>query len=1260
MEKIRRAFSVASSQFVRDVEGKQPPVELKVGNDYHEFKTNEVEAAFDSSVEHYGLIYNQLTSMNDFYQTGINQIVTTVFSVDKTYTTDLSSDEIDKIHLKVKFTNTKLTKPQKIVDDRGREQVMIPPVALIHNKTYSAGLSICATIEATAYYKNGSSQIRKAEIKDEKIAQMPVMVNSDLCHLSGLTAQQKLELNVDPEDQGGYFIIEGIEWVVSGVESLIYNQFRNFLEPDEKTSAKVEVIDKFGDTYQNSTQIVAGLSKTGQIYITISRDKYKNIKFPFFAVFKILGCATDAEIFDLILLKETKYRAAMSTILNNAYKVSYDVNPGDRYDKTEILETLALILQPDVFPYLKMDEQENKQQAVLTLAKLFNEHVFPHKPDDPAGKCRELGRLINILLLTHLKIIQPTDRDSFTFKRIHPTGISLAKAFKLAFNKSVIQTIYNQFKKAFSTTPFDRIVLENVFKINGLDFESKMMKSIKSGNNAVIRVGSQSGKSRVVSQQHGRKNPIHTIALMRQQSPQNTSNTEASDTERSNLMRRVHSTFIGYACIIHSVEGKKVGIVRQDAQYMHITKALMSDLIKNKLLEDPEFLPVAQIDIAGLQNKDSKNKFVFVNGDWVGAVQNAIKFASKYRNLRREGKIHQETTIYYEMNRDEVYFWVDAGRMVRPLLIVYNNKDHPEYFVKKYKTIDDYRQMILYTPRHAQLIQEGKLRFTDLLDLKIMELVSAEESENYIIAANYKILTEAWNDETQPYTHCDVPQSQLGITALTSPLGNMNQTTRWTFQCNQGKSTCGYYANNWPFRTDREAFLQYSCEIPLVRTKTAKYVPPNGYNAIVAIAIHTGYNQDDSIIGDKAAFDCGAYNGSKFTYEIAIKEDARQSFCVPNITTTANTKAQTYSKLCDQGYVPKGTFITKGDAIIGMVTPIEDDQTSKFQFQDISLKWSHDEDAFVHNVFIGMNEDGKSFIKIAFRKLRKPGVGDKFSSRHGQKGVLGKICRRGYNIFTTTGITPTLIINPHAIPSRMTIGQLVETLLGTYCARQGTYMDATSFTDLSLESIIESMRTIGFTHNGYHRMISGVTGLPMGVEIFMGPTYYQRLQKFTADTKYAIGVGRTDAKTRQPVPGKAKNGAPRLGEMELWVLHGHGASQFLAEKIFDHSNGYFGYICKTCGTFAKVNNRRKIYECIKCRNQAKIFQITTSWTSKMIFQKFNAMNIATKFNLEGYCFEQILEPNKHWIKFTKPTTMESIKEDEKEIVKDEKDKKDKK
>jgi len=866
----------------------------------------EMMLANDSYLDKIGLVDHHKTSINDFYQHGVGQIITDVFEIDKDISTVREKDEIERINLNVKFTDVDWSKPYH-TNNMAMEAQLNPIDAEAMNLTYSAALYISVKVTATAYYKNGTKKVREADIKRKKICHAPVMVGSILCNTYMKTREELSKLHEDPSSLGGDLIVRGVPWTICNVENITYNQPRYFLNNYGKEIARCELISKPGDDYQNSDQIILRLNNDGGITCELRRDKLKDIEFPFYMVFRLLGWTRDIDIYDGIDLDGT-----MNEIISKAYAAKYDDFKGavHIYDSMDMLKFIAAKLHDEAFSYLDFNKDQAIQQAIQSILRWFDKHFLPGlgiEESDRHNKLRYFGMLINGLIKCADGSIDSTDRDSCKNKRIHPSGISYAKSFKTYFNAAIVQTMVKKYSKDFKSIPFDKVDLSSIIHSNiyGQDFEQLITQTITSGNKSQLRISTQRTiTNRLSSQQLNRKNQLMTTALLRQITAPNTDNSKSS--ERAALMRRVHPSYVGYICLIHSPEGEKVGLNKQIALYCKITSASNSELLTKYVLAHSDVIPLREVTPERFRTE--KLRSVMVNGKWIGCCKSACILAKKFREMRRKAvvidnhTIDRYVTIHWEETTDVLHFWADPGRMVRPVFVVYNNKEHPELFERKYKSPNEvyqsmpasarkhgvtkvgghsenieaekpatdgierfndqeylteekdmdvdvdnfpqeYRQMIAYTKQHAQLLMEKKITIDDLVNAGIVEFISAEEQENMFISPTIDSLVALGRDERFPFTHCDVPQSLIGITAATAPFANMNQTPRVTFQCNQGKSTCGYFALNYPYRIDKDVFLQYQCELPLVKTIAAKYVFPNGCNAIVAILCQTGYNQ---------------------------------------------------------------------------------------------------------------------------------------------------------------------------------------------------------------------------------------------------------------------------------------------------------------------------------------------------------------------------------------------------------------------------------
>jgi DNA-directed RNA polymerase beta subunit len=1194
-------------------------------------KQNDLILVTDSEIEEKGLVNHHIESMNDLYQNGIHQIITRIFKVEKDIEnkrTNTPEDlEIEKINVVVNFTDVFMSRPTMINYFSGKEEVLYPNVALLGDKTYSANLRVNATIKATAYLRNGTTKVKEDEITNFKICRIPIMVRSVMCNTHGCSKESLINLKEDPEDPGGYFIIKGVEWVIDCIENILFNQIRIFKNHYNKEVMRAEFISKPGDSYQNMGYLVIRWLNDGQITCEIVRDKMRGIYVPFYLFFRVLGWTTDKQIFDNITYGAPENDSISKNMINylrTAFNAKYPIMMAGRntYKQNEVLRVIADELKRDSLKYLELDTNEEAYtQAYRIIHREFDVNMLPHvgqTPDTRHRKLRFLALIIRRMFLVKMGNLQPTDRDSYMSKRIHSAGVSYAKPLKTYFNASIVQQIKRRLVKDFKAMSFSQINLAASVKssVYGADFERLITQAITSGNRAQLTINvRRKVTNRLSSQLLNRHNQLSVYSTLRQVTTTSSDNSKQS--ERASEMRRVHMTFIGYICVAHSPEGEKTGINKQMCISATVCKASSSEVVKDMLRNDPDIIPDNEVfpEMISAQGLS----IVYVNGDWIGCTKDTLKIVNKYRQMRRRLEINPYLTIHWENTQDEVYFWADVGRMMRPLLIVYNNQRDPDEFSSSDQK-KPFRQGSALTEDHIKKLYQKKIGINDLLKQRIIEYVSPEEQENYWLCPTLEQLQQDSSNELNEYTHCDISQNILGLTALTSPYAHHNAVPRLAYQTSQAKQTCGLFALNWPYRCDKDTFLQYQCETPMIRTLSNKYTFPNGSNIICAIMCNSGYNQEDSLIFSQGAIDRGLFNGCKFTF-YRTELEQKEEFGNPDAATTTDIKSASYEKL-ENGIIKIGSRVEKGDAIIGKYVRLsKSENDSKFLYSDRSIIYKDDEPAIVYNVIVDRNEDDERFCKVALRKLRPVVTGDKFSSRSGQKGIAALSMRDSDMPFIgKTGERISVIFNPHGLPSRRTIGMFYEMLVAKTCAKRGSHSDGTIFKKFDQELVADDLESMGVQRYGYERLINGMTGEYIDALIFAGPIYYQRLQKFVVDQVYSIAQGPSDAITYQPLDGKASSGGLRVGEMEQWCLTAHGASRFMSEKFRDHSDGYDYYVCR-CGRPAIVNVAKNIYKCKYCKDNAEIAKIPTTWSSKLFMQEMDAMNVGVKMHIEPHEYE---------------------------------------
>ena len=387
---------------------------------------------------------------------------------------------------------------------------------------------------------------------------------------------------------------------------------------------------------------------------------------------------------------------------------------------------------------------------------------------------------------------------------------------------------------------------------------------------------------------------------------------------------------------------------------------------------------------------------------------------------------------------------------------------------------------------------------------------------------------------------------------------------------------------------------------------------------MVAIASFTGYNQEDSIIFNQEFIDRGGFSLTLYKTE---KDEDKKTYgdeeirCKPDPIKTKGMNFANYDKLNHSGIIPENTHLENKDVIIGKVVPIKgnrNDHTKIIKYQDQSKIYRTHEECYVDKNYIDRNGDGYTFCKVKTRTYRIPSIGDKFSSRHGQKGTIGIIMKPEDMPFADSGIRPDIIINPHAIPSRMTIGQLKETLLGKILCKLGLFGDGTSFNQLPIKFISKELLKNGFERHGNEVLMNGMTGEQIKSSIFFGPTFYQRLKHMVNDKQHSRSIGPMVVLTRQPAEGRSRDGGLRFGEMERDCMAAHGSASFTRERLYSVSDKYELFVCKKCGMFAIFNNIQHLHLCKTCGNRVSFSRIKIPYACKLLFQELITMNIAPR------------------------------------------------
>ena len=609
---------------------------------------------------------------------------------------------------------------------------------------------------------------------------------------------------------------------------------------------------------------------------------------------------------------------------------------------------------------------------------------------------------------------------------------------------------------------------------------------------------------------------------------------------------------------------------------------------------------------------------VFVNGVIIGYVQESklLSLATSLRVKRRNADLPFDISI--SVSQRSLWVNSDPGCLVRPVIVSSRIRD-----LKKILETSTCSENVWY-----RLQREGVIEFLDKQEEETMRVAIRIRDLDY---STHTTLANGME-----FTHSDIhPCLMNGLCASLIPFPDHNQSPRNTYQSAMGKQAIGMYATNFFYRLDTVAHVLSYSQRALVTTQVEEMLGtstvPAGSSPIVVIMSYTGFNREDSVIVNQSAIDRGLFRSFVYrTYkdeEKAVGADSEMFENPANVDACAGMRDACYDKLSPDGIVHPGQVVENGDAIIGKTLTTSDirvneSESRKEVKRDRSTVLRNDESAIVDAVFTSKTKDGHRYVKVRTRSRRIPVIGDKLSSRHGQKGVIGCVLHQSDMPFTEEGICPDIIINPHAIPSRMTIGQLLECLLGKLCCAEGFIGDGTPFRGVSVENIAQELKKHGYQKYGNERLYNGMTGEMMDGLAFIGPTYYQRLKHMVKDKQHARGRGPIQILTRQPVEGRSREGGLRFGEMERDCILSHGCSAVLRERLFEQSDPFVATVCGKCGLLAQpaaenMQIRNAKAHCNNCGTGAHCHSVQIPYAFKLLLQELYAMNIAPRLRLDN-------------------------------------------
>ena len=1102
-----------------------------------------------------------------------------------------------EVHLE--FNNPQFKKPT-IFENNGAVLPMMPNDARLRNLTYAAPLfvDISVTYVEIDNTNGGKQAVRKRLFPNVHLGKIPVMVGSEYCLLKNQAHMNPARVGECAEDMGGYFIIQGGERVCISQERMSEN--RPFVFRNNRNSTKelevIEVKSIGPDNDQvpksNSVRIMYH-PKNSQILLLRTTLPRMKAPIPLFIVFKALGIASDREVVKLIVGPQGDN--AFDSIIDESIMEASHVQTQEQ--AIEVMST-----------YVKTWSTRGARPQMV-VRDILSEELFPHigSEDKAYEKACFLAHMTRKVLWVSTGRIPNDDRDAYPNKRVDLPGFLLANLFRTHFATMLVKDIKTYLAKEIhggswkATGNFEEILnISNIHKvIKSTNLEVGMKTCLATGNFGSAKAGGPSKNG--VSQVLNRLNYISGLSHLRRVS------TPIEKTGKLIAPRKLHNTQFGYICPCETPEGHSVGVVKNMS-----TTAIVSIFSNPRSIYDF----IASLGTLDLLNKETimakhSDTRMFLNGAWLGTmgVEATETTLKALREAKRSCQIHPQTGIIWKVGLKELWITTEAGRMLRPLL----------YAPALREVLQD---NVLEGQIHAMTTWEELMLWKTPGGHHLIEYIDPGETEGCVIAMSQKDVA----DESK--THSEIHASTiLGSLASNIPFPDHNQSPRNAYQSAMGKQAMGMYALNYRERFDAMSHLLCYPQIPLVSPFVSKFYGsekmPSGQNIVVAIMTYTGYNQEDSIMINRSFLQRGGFRSIFYrTYKDEEKKNQssgeEERFFKPDAQATRQMKNANYEKLGEDGFVPENHYVDNEDILIGKVVPLRIPTgmvvpAGTKKYRDVSRTMRNNEIGWVDRIFRNRNGEGYSFAKVRVRQDRIPEIGDKFSSRHGQKGTCGMILNAEDMPQTAAGVVPDIIINPHCIPSRMTIAQLMETLLGKVGCEVGALGDGTPFGNCTVDGLASLLRDdLGMEPHSNEILYNGFTGRQMETNIFVGPVFYQRLRHCSADKMHSRASGPLVMLTRQPAEGRAREGGLRFGEMERDCVIAHGMTEFTKERLMECSDAFRCFSCKDCGLLCVANPVEGIWNCRGCGNTTNFSAIEIPYAYKLLLQELESMCISSR------------------------------------------------
>lgn len=1034
--------------------------------------------------------------------------------------------------------------------------------------------------------------------KEFTLFHMPIMVGSKYCH-----SYEQVRDVTCPYIPSGYFIVNGNEKVIIPREKLRTNH--PYITVDSSGNIKCEVRSWHENKMRSTSTLFAHLTflrggNIPQIAVNVPFIKKGNtlVNIAVAHIFRILGIHDPNEMRRYILLKEG------DTTRDHPY---------DQYIRSILKDDRLDLSKEDLMDYIgKQGTNEvTREKKIRTIENIFHNEFLPHMglektPEMLLNKAVYFGYIILRMLRVYRGDESADDRDDYSNKRLETVHMLCALQFR---------QLLRNFKKTFTTSIHKAI--ENEKFIYVIDM-MKNAKRITAGFKFALSTGKW-GMSKGASTQTGvaqiltRMNVLSTLSHLRR------INTPINRDGKMTQPRQLHPSSWGITCCSESTEGNTCGLIKNMALMCHIRLGYPSILIDRVVA--PHIVRLDRGDVKSDPFTPNRSKsWVFINGRFVGVVKGSDEeFVKLMRSYRRNQSIPFDTSIAHRKDLNEIQIYVDAGCCCRPVFVLENLHK----FESVYETYSSNSEMLW-----DMMVTHG-----------IIEYIDKCEEFTVRVAVSWSDLKVPRRANEMEYTHIEIhPIVIMGIAVATLPFCNHDQAPRVTYGSVMSKQGLGVVGLNYSTRYDTGgSHLLWYPQRPLVTTFMNRIAGfdhiPYTINAIAAIATYTGYNQEDSVIMNQSSVDRGLFRSFFFrTHKDTAKNVGadQEVFERPDRKVVTGMKRGIYDKITlEDATMDLNCEVSQDDAIVGKVMRTidqnkrsDDDKVQK----DKSLLYRSKENARIDSVTRTISKDGAIMINVRTRAMRVPRIGDKFASKKGQKGICSLLLRHEDMPFSAQGIVPDLIINPNAIPSRMTCSQIMESVLGKTAALAGQVGDGSAWNGITDEDISNELQRHGFERYGNEMLRNGMTGELMECPIFIGPVPYMRLKHMVIDKIHARRTGPRQFLTRQPLEGRAREGGLRFGEMERDMLISHGAAAVLQDRLLFNSDYYETVVCTRCQVMAQLppaqnqhyrellGEQKKAY-CSLCESSDSIERVAMPCAFKVLMQNLEACHVRMKMTL---------------------------------------------